>query len=121
MVATLMCIVGVRRAQGVGAERFERQARGDGAEAAPPPSLRRATSSAPAKPAPWIQRSNENAQLLLDVMAKFAPEAAGRFGVSGLDEQVFDLTPGYEERANVAIQGVIETYRAGSPPRRIRR
>jgi hypothetical protein len=110
MVATLMCTsaFAAPKASAPSASSAKPAATAPSSSTAKPAA---ATSSAPAKPAPWIQRSNENAQLLLDVMAKFAPEAAGRFGVSGLDEQVFDLTPGYEERANVAIQGVIETYK----------
>src|SRR5438552_17110198 len=52
-----------------------------------------AASTAPAPPA-WIQRSNANAQVLLEVLARFAPEQAGQFGVPGLDEQVLDLRPG---------------------------
>ena len=46
----------------------------------------------------WIQRSNENAQILLAVQARFAPEQAARVGQAGLDERITDLSPGYEER-----------------------
>src|SRR5438477_11271575 len=58
-----------------------------------------AVSSAPTAavaPAPpeWIQRSNANAAVLLEVLARFAPEQAGQFGLPGLDEQVLDLRPG---------------------------
>jgi hypothetical protein len=47
----------------------------------------------------WIQRSNENAQVLLEVMARFAPEVAGFYGVTGLDTQVMDLREGIYERS----------------------
>jgi hypothetical protein len=43
-----------------------------------------AQSSQPA----WVARSNQNAELLLDVMARYSPEEAGRFGVLGLDASV---------------------------------
>src|SRR5262245_33432476 len=36
----------------------------------------------------WIKRSDEYAQILLKVQAKYAPEFAGQRGVEGLDEQV---------------------------------
>ncbi|HEY7497649.1 MAG TPA: DUF885 domain-containing protein [Vicinamibacterales bacterium] len=39
-------------------------------------------------PRAWVATSNTHAQLLLDVFAKFAPEGAGQFGVSGLDNEV---------------------------------
>src|SRR5207247_2019991 len=42
-------------------------------------------------PAPWVARSDENAQVLLQVMAHFAPEQAAHFGVTGVDDQIFDL------------------------------
>lgn len=41
---------------------------------------------------PWITRSNENARLLLDVMARYAPERASGLGVDGLDERITDLS-----------------------------
>lgn len=36
----------------------------------------------------WIKRSNEYAQILLKVQAKYAPEFAARQGVEGLDDQI---------------------------------
>lgn len=44
-----------------------------------------------AEPA-WVTKSNGNAKLLLDVMAKYAPEGAGSLGVDGLDEQITDFS-----------------------------
>ena len=44
-----------------------------------------------AEPA-WIKRSNANAQLLLDVVAKYAPEGASGLGVDGFDEQITDMS-----------------------------
>ena len=39
----------------------------------------------------WVTRSDENALLLFDVQAQFNPEFAGRFGIQGLDENIFQL------------------------------
>jgi hypothetical protein len=72
--------------------------------AAPAPS---ANTSKPADaPKAWIARSDQNTQVLLDVLARQGPEGAGQMGVSGLDEQIFDLTPGFIER------GIADTEKA---------
>ncbi|MFI4967481.1 MAG: DUF885 domain-containing protein [Gammaproteobacteria bacterium] len=47
----------------------------------------------------WVKESNQNAMLLLQVQAKYAPEFAGRTGVEGLDDKIFDLKPGVYERS----------------------
>ena len=66
---------------------------------APPP--------APApKPKTWIERSNENAQIFIALLAKLAPEQASRFGVPGIDEQISDFTPGHRAREREAMHGV---------------
>lgn len=36
----------------------------------------------------WVARSNQNAELLLKVMARYSPESAAELGVSGLDDQI---------------------------------
>ncbi|MBV8553853.1 MAG: DUF885 domain-containing protein [Acidobacteriaceae bacterium] len=36
----------------------------------------------------WVERSNQNTQLLLDIQARYSPEGASRMGVRGLDEQI---------------------------------
>jgi uncharacterized protein (DUF885 family) len=41
---------------------------------------------------PWVARSNENAKLLLNVMAKYSPEQASALGVDGYDEKIVDLS-----------------------------
>jgi uncharacterized protein (DUF885 family) len=55
----------------------------------------------------WIPRSNQNAQLLLDVQAKFAPELAARTGVAGIDDRISDFTPGRRQRQRRAIQQAV--------------
>jgi len=75
-----------------------------------------AQAAAPEPPA-WVQESNRHAQILLDVMAKYAPESAASFGVEGHDEQVFDLQPGYVERQEADIktaQAKLEAIRASA-------
>jgi len=42
----------------------------------------------------WVAKSDENAKLVLDVVASFNPEGAGNIGVDGLDEDILDLGPG---------------------------
>jgi Bacterial protein of unknown function (DUF885) len=52
----------------------------------------------------WIARSDDNARVLLEVLAKFSPEYAGRLGVDGFDEEISDLKPGITERTNAALR-----------------
>lgn len=70
-------------------------------------SLVLAALPAAAAPAPvpaWVQKSDENTQVLLEVLARFGPEGAGRLGVPGLDEQILDLSPGFPERTKAATR-----------------
>jgi hypothetical protein len=48
------------------------------------------TAAAVAQNAPpaWVAKSNQNAQLLIAVVAKYGPEGASAVGVPGLDEQI---------------------------------
>ena len=46
----------------------------------------------------WVQRSNEIAYKVLESSAQFAPEFAGQMGVTGFDEEVFDLRDNLFER-----------------------
>jgi hypothetical protein len=46
----------------------------------------------------WVQRSNEIAYRILESGAKFAPEFVGQAGVTGYDEEIFDLGPDLYER-----------------------
>jgi hypothetical protein len=63
-----------------------------------------ASTAQPATPPAWVQRSNQDAQVLLKVLARFNPEAASRFGVPGLDEQVVDLQSNFLEREREALR-----------------
>jgi hypothetical protein len=66
-----------------------------------------AQANEPPKPPAWVQRSNENAQILLKILAKYAPESAGRLGVDGLDEQIVDLKANLFERSDNDMHGAI--------------
>jgi uncharacterized protein (DUF885 family) len=62
-------------------------------------------SGAHAAAAPtWVSRSDENARLLLEVQARFAPEQAARLGVTGLDDRISDFSPGHRERHRQAVR-----------------
>ncbi|HET6898863.1 MAG TPA: hypothetical protein VFK70_10965 [Vicinamibacteria bacterium] len=60
------------------------------------------TAPSPSPRPAWIAKSDANADVLLKVAARFAPESAGQVGVSGLGEQVRDLQPRLYERSEAA-------------------
>ena len=49
-------------------------------------------------PAAWIEKSNQHAQLVLEMLARFHPEVGSMFGMPGVDERVIDLGPGIDDR-----------------------
>jgi hypothetical protein len=59
----------------------------------------------------WVEKSNEHAQIVLEVMSKFSPEGAGRLGIDGLDEQISDLGSGIYERSLEATREVLAELR----------
>ncbi len=74
---------------------------------ATPPSAAQATSVAPspAKPRPaWIERSDENTQILIDVATQFEPESMSRAGVESADEKTTDLGDGFRARRVAALK-----------------
>lgn len=66
---------------------------------------------APGAQPEWVTRSNEQAKVLLEVDAKFAPEGAARTGVEGVDEAITDLSPGVNQRARQAYREAAQTLR----------
>ena len=46
----------------------------------------------------WVEKSNQNAQLLISLMARYSPEDAAAEGVPGLDEQISSAPPEEPER-----------------------
>jgi uncharacterized protein (DUF885 family) len=67
-----------------------------------------ASQSAIAADTPWIEESNQNAEVLLEVLARYQPEAAADLGVQGYDEAVMDLKPGVVQRQDRDLQTAIE-------------
>lgn len=55
----------------------------------------------------WIEESNKNAQILLDVMARYNAESAATFGVDGHDSEIFDLKPQFSERQEADLATAI--------------
>ena len=58
-------------------------------------------------PSAWVESSNRHAKVMLEVMAKFAPEGAGATGVEGLDDQVSDLSSAQRARGRAATVAAI--------------
>lgn len=56
---------------------------------------------------PWVTKSNTNAKLLLNVVAKYSPEGASQLGVDGFDEQITDLSRDLYEPTNKDLRAVI--------------
>lgn len=74
-----------------------------------------ATAGSPAA-APWIARSNADAKVLLDTIARFSPEFATQVGLPGYDEKVADLKPDADARSRAALvvaQGKLKQMLAG--------
>jgi Bacterial protein of unknown function (DUF885) len=71
-----------------------------------------ASTPPPHAPPAWVARSNANAQVLLRILARFAPEQAASYGVTGLDGEIFDLSPGFDTRAEKATSLAVDTLKA---------
>ena len=52
----------------------------------------------------WVARSNENAKLYLEIIARFSPETAGQIGIDGFDEEIFQLPPDLVEQDMAATR-----------------
>ena len=81
------------------------------------------TTLAAADAADWVERSNENAQIVLELLAEFNPEGAASLGVDGLDEAIIDYRPGLYERNRTASEAVLTELRerlAGEKEPRVR-
>jgi len=64
-------------------------------------------SAATAAEPDWVTRSNEHAQIVLEITARYFPEGAGGLGVDGLDEEIRDLRVGIYERMQSDSEGVL--------------
>src|ERR1700733_12447978 len=49
-------------------------------------------------PPAWVEKSNQNSQLLIALMARYSPEDAAAQGVKGLDEQISAFSPDLPQR-----------------------
>lgn len=65
-----------------------------------------AAPSFAAEPA-WVTKSNDNAKLLLNVMAEYSPESASSLGVDGFDEQITDFSRDQFEAQNRDLRAAI--------------
>jgi hypothetical protein len=72
-----------------------------------------ALAPAPADQKEWIKRSNEYAQILLKVQAKYAPEFGGRQGVEGLDEQISQFPPDRRRQQRADAQAALVQLQKG--------
>jgi uncharacterized protein (DUF885 family) len=80
--------------------------------AAAPDSGSATSVQAPEDPRAWIAESNRHAQVLLDVFARFAPEGAGQFGVTGLDQEVSNLTEDTQRKGREATEAALAKIQA---------
>ena len=55
-------------------------------------------------PPAWVVKSNQNAQLLIDLDARYSPENAGASGAAGMDERVTLITPDMPERIRADLK-----------------
>ena len=65
-----------------------------------------ALPAAAAEPA-WVTKSNANAKLLLNVIAKYSPEGASSLGVEGFDEQITDMSRDQFDATNRDLRAAI--------------
>ena len=56
-----------------------------------------------ATPPAWVVRSNADAQVVLDTLARFNPEFASQVGIPGYDDKVVDLKPDLDARSRAAL------------------
>jgi hypothetical protein len=69
------------------------------------------TTAGAADAADWVERSNENAQIVLEVLAEFNPEGAASLGIDGIDEAIIDYRPGLFDRSRSANDAVLAELR----------
>ena len=60
----------------------------------------------------WVARSNENAQVLLQVLARYSPENASQLGVEGFDEMITDLSRDQYEPTSRDMRQAISVLRS---------
>jgi uncharacterized protein (DUF885 family) len=69
-------------------------------------------AASPGSPPPaWVAKSNDNARVLVEVFARYAPEQAGAIGVDGLDKEITRLPLDVEEQSIQAVEKAEATLR----------
>jgi uncharacterized protein (DUF885 family) len=61
------------------------------------------SAQADTKTPTWIERSNADSKVMLEVLAKFNPEFASQVGLPGFDDKVIDLKPDADARSRAAL------------------
>jgi hypothetical protein len=69
-----------------------------------------AATAAAAETAPWIAASNKDANILLEVQAKYVPEGSSARGEERYDAQVLDLKPGVVSRQAADLRSAEVQY-----------
>lgn len=59
----------------------------------------------------WVARSDAHSEVLLEVLARFAPELAATFGAEGLDEEITQLPADFNQRVLEALEDALEVLR----------
>jgi Bacterial protein of unknown function (DUF885) len=77
------------------------------APATPPLAAAPAPRAVPA----WVTKSNELARVWLEAQATLSPESAGQTGLDGYDEDITDVSPGYQDRARAVVEAALGTLR----------
>jgi hypothetical protein len=67
----------------------------------------------------WVAKSNQNAQILIAVGAKYSPESASSEGVPGLDEKVSVFSADQTQKHRADLVKARQHYRRISKPREI--
>lgn len=71
----------------------------------------------------WIAQSNRNAEVLLEILARYNPESASAMGVEGHDGEIFDLKPDVTGRFQADMETAatkLEALRTAATDTRIR-
>ncbi len=72
-----------------------------------------AADNTPVPDQAWIAESNGHSAVLLELIARYNPEAASSFGVEGHDSEVLDLKPQFAERQEADLRKAVEQLQPG--------
>jgi hypothetical protein len=60
----------------------------------------------------WIERSNANTKVLLDIQAKYGPEGAARIGIDGYDEAISQFPLDLNQKIVAEVEAALATLRS---------